>query len=576
MNTHLKCKFSLRHILSALGLIFIILPFHPLCAQTSPIADRLPPDTIFYAQWRGKAFIADADKQNHLLQLLEDPEFTPLLQLAAKNVQQSGAKQPAAAKAPEFGDIVSLLDNTAVFGVVASPVRPEKSAPGGASSPVSVFFVYDATGKKELIQNFLATNRSKETPSASTYDFGGATVEAQTTGKDTSYTALAADYFLFANRKSVIEDLITRFRSGTATTSIAQLADYQSIQKNFDSSAAIEYFFHMPDLNALIPPDQKDQSTARIMRGLHLDKIHAAAGSISFSGTATRFQGNILGDTSPGSLFDVAGPSSATFLTQALVGKNPDFSISRMSLVPLYKLIRTAIVGNMPPQQAANITAMEAMAQGFLGMPIADALGLFTGEIASSTSYADDGTELQMFAATIQRPADLLRVVRAVGATMIVADDSSGDTTFLDFAYPYKDPLTGKQQKKFYYVAVTPQMLLAAPRKVMLRDAIGRLKSATPVTGGIFANPEYLDLRAHLPDKLSGLSGSDLAHIPWDKMFANFKSQLEAGMKSQGQATTNLDWLNLIKPEVASRHLHMSVGGWWKDSNGIHFDSYVQ
>lgn len=159
---------------------------------------------------------------------------------------------------------------------------------------------------------------------------------------------------------------------------------------------------------------------------------------------------------------------------------------------------------------------------------------------------------------------------------MIAAEDSSGDTTFLDFAYPYKNPLTGLQQKKFYYVAVTPQMLLAAPRKAMLRDAIARLKSPGPATGGIFANTEYLELRAHLPEKLSGLSASDLAQMPWDKMFANFTSQLEAGMKSQGQATTNLDWLKSIKPEVASRHLHMSVAGWWKDSNGIHFDSYVE
>ncbi len=575
MNTHVKCKLSLRHILCALAFIFLVLPLH-LSAQTSPLADRLPPDTIFYVQWHGKAFLADADKQNHLLQLLEDPDFTPLWQLAAKNFQQNGAKQSAGAKPPEFGDILSLLDGAGVFGVVANPARQGKPVSDGTSSPFGVFLVYDSRGKRELIQKLQASSRGKEASPVSSYDFGGMKVEFQTTGKDTSYTALAADYFLFANQKSVIEDLIARFRSGTPSTSIAQLPEYQSIRKNFDSTAAIEYFFHMPDLNALVPPDQKNLQSVRVMQGLHLDKIHAAAGSISFSGPATRFRGEVLGDTSPGSLFDVAGPSSATFLTQSIAGNNPNFNLSRMNFVSLYKLIRNAVVGNVPPQQAANIKAAEAMAQNFLGMPITDALDLFTGEIASTASFADDGTELRMYAATIQKPSEVLRVVRAVGATMMVAEDSSGDTTFLDLAFPYKDPSTSQQRKKFYYVAVTPQMLLAAPRKAMLREAIERLKSPGPPTGGMFENAEYLQLRAHLPEKLSGLSGSDLAHVPWDKMFATFTSQFEAAMKSQGQTPTDQSWLKLIKPDVVSRHLHMSVSGWWKDSNGIHFDSYVE
>jgi len=576
VKMHLKCKFPLKQILCALGLILVISSFQPLSAQSSPIADRLPPGTIFYAQWRGKAFLVDADKQNHLLQLLEDPEFTPLLQLAAKNLQQNGAKQSAGVKTPELADIVSLLDNAAVVGVIANPTPAEKPASGAASSPVAVFFVYDATGKKELIQKLRATARSNEATPVSTYNFGDTAVESRTTGKDTSYTAQAANYFLYTNQKFLIEDLITRFRSGASSTSVAQLPEYQSIRKSFDSGAAIEYFFHMPDLAVFIPPDQRDQTGARVLRGLQLDKIHVVAGSLSFSGAATRFQGEILGDTSTGSLFDVAGPSKATFSTLSLTGKNSHFSVSRLDLVALYTWIRAAIVASTPPEKAANVTAMETMAQGFLGMSISDALGIFTGEIASSSSFTDDGTEQQMFAATIQKPADLLRIVRLVGATKIVADNSAGDTTFLDFAFSYKDPATGQQQKKFYYVAVTSQMLVAAPQKDMLRDAIERLKSTAPATGGIFANPEYLELRARLPEKLSGLSGSDLAQIPWDKILANFMNQIEAGMKSQGQAPADLSWLKSIKPGVASRHLHMSVGGWWKDTDGIHFDSYVQ
>jgi hypothetical protein len=32
----------------------------------------------------------------------------------------------------------------------------------------------------------------------------------------------------------------------------------------------------------------------------------------------------------------------------------------------------------------------------------------------------------------------------------------------------------------------------------------------------------------------------------------------------------------LVKPEVFSRHLHTAIYGWWKDSNGVYFDSFVQ
>jgi len=574
VNMHPKCNLPPLRVAWLLVLVFLVLAPPPLRAQVSPIADRLPPGTVFYVQWRGKAFVADADKQNHLLQLLEDPDITPLRELIITKLQQGGTD-----KVTKFDDIVSLLDNRGVFGVVVNPPKTDLPATGEASSPVGVYLVYDATGKRELIQKLKASSQTKDASPVATYGFNGTQIEVRTTGKDTSYSALTADYYIFADQKPLIEDLIARFRSAAPPTSISQIPEYQSIKKNLDANAAIEYFARMPDLKAVVPHDQKQNPVGYALLQLHLDKIHAFGGSVSFSGPATRFQGEILGDTSPGSLFDIAGPSAAEFATEPIVGNNPQFSVSRLDLAALYKLIRGAVVGAVSQQQLAGITAAEAMAQSFLGMSIPDALGLFTGEFASASSYADDGTELRVFAATIQKPADLLRVVRAAGATTIVAEDSSGDTTFLDLAFPYKDPANGQPRKKFYYVAVTPQMLLAAPRKTMLRDAIARLnsKSATRVPGAIFQKPEYLQLRSHLPEKLSGLSAADIGDMPWDKIFASFATQIEEGVKkSPSKSSTDLSWITLVKPEIIPRHLHMSVGGWWKDANGIHFDSYTQ
>src|SRR5690242_16400010 len=152
-------------------------------------------------------------------------------------------------------------------------------------------------------------------------------------------------------------------------------------------------------------------------------------------------------------------------------------------------------------------------------MPVSDALGLMSGEIASFSTYSDDGTAQQLFAATIQQPQAVLRILRAVVGSMIVAEDSSGSITFLDIAYPYKDPKTGTQRRKFYYLAVTPQMLVGAPRKAMVRETVQRLRSPQDAraAAGLLANPDFSRMRPLLPEKLSGLSGSDLAQIPWDR-----------------------------------------------------------
>jgi hypothetical protein len=250
--------------------------------------------------------------------------------------------------------------------------------------------------------------------------------------------------------------------------------------------------------------------------------------------------------------------------------------MSRFNLAALYALIRGAVVGTLTPQQAGNVAVMEAVGQSYLGMPIGDALNLMTGEIASVSAYSADGSAQQLFAATIQQPESVLRIMRAVAGSMIVAEDSSGATTFLDIAYPYKDPKTGTQRRKFYYLAVTPQLLLGAPRKAMLRDTVQRLASYrdSRAPAGLLDDSDFSQMRSLLPPKLSGLSGSDLTQIPWDKLMSQLEDQIVQGSKQKnGQPAPDLSWL---KSDAISRHLHIALSGWWKDSGGVYFDSYLQ
>jgi hypothetical protein len=553
-----------------------------LFAQTPPLAEKLPQNTVCYIEWRGMALLSAAEKENHVLQLLEDPDFAPVWAAFASNFRQPNRGQSTSASAIAPPVLLSLLDNPVAFGLVETPGTSKSSPAGSIKRPVGFFLVYDATGKTGLIEKW-SVSRQTHTPAATEvthYDVGGTSVEVRTRGKNVSYIARAANYYLLSDQEQTIEDLLTRFRgAGHSAPSLEQLPEYQEARKFFGADNAIEFFARMPDLSRWTPANPKDRTGVELAKNLHLEKIHVVEGGVSFAGEATRFRGAILGDTSPGGPLDLAAPSSAGFRIQEVASGGSAFTLSRLNLAATYAFVRTALFASLPPQQTANFTAFENAAQSFLGMPIADVLGLFTGEAASVSSYSIDGRPQRLFAATIQQPEALLRALRAVIGPMIASEGHSGSTTYLDISYPYRDSKTGMQRRRFYYVAVTPQMILVAPRKAMLRQVVTQLGSQTDAAhaSGIFANAEYAQMRSRLPEKLSGLSGADITQIPWDRLLANLEDQADqVATRSKRTHPPDLTWLKLLKPKVITRHLHMTVGGWWKDSNGVYFDSYLQ
>jgi len=568
-------KFFLSGVLLAL-----LLPVSPVFAQTASIPGRLSPDTIFYLHWRGSAGIAGADKKNHLLQLLGDPDFAPMRDSAVRGAQRS--LETPGNPAPPLGlaDVLSLLDNPVVLGVVASP--PTSSATPDAAPPIAgVFFVYDTAGKTELIQRLKAANEQsgREVPTVLSYDFGGTKVEARTNGTNVSYTAQTKTHYLVSDQKGIIEDLITRF-SGPAkpSSSVTQLPEYQAIRPYLGPDAAIEFFGRVPDLNKLIPADRRDNPIAKAALQLHLEKIHVLGGCVSFAGEATRVRGAALGDTSPGGPFDLLGPSRAIFLTQPIVYAGPVFSMARLDLAATYQLLRGAALAALNDQQKAAMNLYEGIAQNFLGMPIVDALNLLTGEFSSQSTFGVDGTLNKLFVISIQKPQDVTRILRAVAGGMIVGEETEGDATYLSLSYPYKDPETGQQRRQPYYLAVTPQFLFVAPRKGLLKDAVARgssgLENGAPPNAGPGA--EILHLRTLLPEKLSGFGGADLTRIPWDKLFLSAPAGGEGPPKTSPVSAQSPDWWKTVKPEALTRHLHGAVGGEWKDSSGAYFDWYIE
>jgi hypothetical protein len=539
----------------------------PLFAQTAPLVERLRPDTIFYMEWRGAASLGPEEEKNHLLELLRDPDLALLLASLGNQIQKSSPKGTSLSPML-LADLASFLDNGVVVGLVESPDAREADRHGW---PVANFLVYDATGKADLIGKWkaLAGAGGKTQVDVKKYDFGGTSVEVRATSTGRSYSAQAGKYFVASDSQRVIEDLITRFSARESpTSSVTQLPEYAQIRKYVGDHPVLEFFGRIPDLSRWSTPANPNAKSVRpFVDNLHLEKVRVLGGGLSLEGEAARMRGAVLGDTSPGGPFDLAGTSSASFQTLAAISAAPAFSVSRINLPAAYQLFWAAVSSNLTAQ---NVQMMEGAAQGFLGMPIVDALRLFTGEIGSMTTSTEDGRLEQLWAVSIEKPDAVTRVVRALIGTMIMSEDSSGPTTYLDIAYPYVDSETHQRRRKFYYLAVTGRLLLAAPRKEMLRQAVGRVEAGTadPPSAGVFANPEYLQYRSRLPEKLSGLGASDIAALPWEKILVNFVTQA-----NPPQHPPDESWL---KPGVIARHLHISVSGWWKDSNGLYFDSYVQ
>lgn len=562
-----------------------------LRAQTSEIVPRLPANTVAFVEWAGTGALSGAAQQNHVLELASDPGLAPLWLGLAEDFQKSRQNGKAPPPPLSLPEIASLLQNPAAAGIIEIPRAADGATTAGkAAAPAAMFVVYDASGKTAIIDKWenAAEAGGPKAATVTHFDFGGTTVEARTRDKETTYSAMAGHYFVASSEKPVIEELIARFGGSGARPpdSLAQRPEYAEVRKFIGTGGAFDYFARVPNLKEWMPANEKDKNraAAKLLAGLHLDKVQAMGGSVSFAGEAMHVRGAILGNTLPESPFDFAGASEAPFRTLAIAGGAPEFGASRVNLGAMYRLIVGAVTSVLPEERAASLQAAQGMAQGFLGMPIPDALDLFTGELAAASTFSEDGTQQRVFAATIQKPDAVLRILRAVLGPMTLAEDTFGDATVLDIAYPYRDPATGLQRRRMYYVAVTPQMLLVAPRKAMLRETLGALSAAggaaAPVTG-VFASPEYAPMRARLPEKLSGLGAEDLTQIPWNALWQNFERRLEQSARRPGPASRAADsadfnWMKLVNPDVIPQHVHMAVSGWWKDTNGVYFDSYVQ
>ncbi len=554
---------------------------------------QMSPRTMFYMIWRGVP-PSEVRKTNALLALWDDPDFAPVRSaMAAGMLGSSDEKSTQPKLTPEqVQEFAGLLENSFTLGYWSEPTRRNLSN-GAAVTEAKVpawngmFFVYDRTGKEMLLTKAVLRMRAeeKEAPRLSQVAIAGVQVLKAEGKGGATYWAEHGKFAVSAGEKLVMEDLLSRLDgkiSGGA--SLVQSAAYQEAQANL-SGGLLEFFLRIPDLKNLANDSKAGMFQIRpLLDAARLDAVHSIGGHVTFEGAKTHVQAAILGEAVSGTLFDIwsTGQQSPASLAFAPVNA-VSYTSAQVNFQGIYDTLKRVAGAAFPQTHQGNVDLIDAMAQQKLGMPVADALGLLSGEFASMQTSPSLDTAKQVYFFGIRKKPETLKLMRTVFSDQITSERNEGDVTFVKISLGGKKASEGVAQWNFFNLAVTPDMILGASKMETLREALERRTGGT--TGaGLASVPQFAAGRQQFPEKLIGLSYFDFQRVDWaaarDRWVAESKKSsvvksMNSSTPSTAMANAN-EWLQQMNPQVISRHLHRSLSVSWKDSKGIHWDQWVE
>jgi hypothetical protein len=552
---------------------------------------QMSPRTVFYVIWRGVPG-PEARKANSLLALWDDADFGPVRSaMAAGMLNSSGEKteQPKLTR-EQVQEFAGLLENSFTVGYLSEPVRRNLSngAAVADSKPAwnGMFFVYDRTGKEELLSKaiFRLHAAEKEAPRLSQVTIGGVQVLKAESKSGATYWAEHGKYAVSAGERAVMEDILGRLDGKVlGAASLVQSAAYQEAQANL-GSGLLEFFLRIPDLEKLATDSKAGTFQMRpLLDAARLDAVHSVSGHVTFEGAKTHVQAAILGDAVPGTPFDTwsAGqpsPASLSFVPVDAVS----YTSAQLNLQGIYDTVKRVARAAFPQAQQGNVDLIDTIAQQKLGMPVPDALGLLSGEFASMQTSPSMDTAKQVYFLGIRKKPETLKLMRTVLSDQLTSERNEGDITFLKISLGGKEGSAGVAQWNFFNLAVTSDMVLGSSRIETLREVLANRGHASDAAG-LAAVPQFHAGRAQFPENLNGLSYFDFQKVDWqavkDRWIEEAKKSAVAKSANSSQnavPSTAPDWLAGMNLQVVSRHLHYSSSVSWKDAKGIHWDQWVE
>jgi len=577
---------------AAIITILVVAGASPASAQAPLEPSQLPSRTVFYLVWRG-APAPDIRKANSLLSLWDDPDFAPVRSALAANMLSSSQEKSTSPKLTpeEIQEYASLLENAFTLGYLSEPAK-HAAANSAASKEAKVpawngmFFVYDRTGKEAVLAKAILRLRAqdKDAPTISQLTLSGVPV-LKTEGKNgATYWADHGKYAVSASERSVMEEILGRLDGkDSAAASLAQTPAYQEAQP-IAGSGVLEFFVGIPDLKKLASDSNAGGfKGGPLLEAARLDSIHAISGHLTFEGSKTRLQAAIFGDTASGTPFDIWSTGQSSPASLALVPADAvSYSSGQVNFMAIYDIVKRVAGAAFPQGQQGNADIIDTLAKTRLGMPVPDAVGLLTGEIATMQASASMDSAKQVFFVGIRKKPETLKLLRSLFGDQLTSERNEGDVTFVKISLGGRQGSAGVAQWNFFNLAVTPDMIFGASRTEALREVL-----SNRAKGAAFASlatvPQFQAGRAQFPENVNGVGYFDLQKMDWqawkDRLLADMKKKPAAKSAATPNASltsTVPDWYAQIDPQVFSRHLHYTASASWKDAKGIHWDQWIQ
>jgi hypothetical protein len=575
--------------LAAVILLLTVCVFPAAAQEFGP--GILPADTSFFIYSRGTAHAETAYTANPMVQSWNSPEFAQFreqgINYLIRHADWKVNGRPVKFTAAEDEQIFSFLKGPMMFGFAgALDIGALAQASGPSADQLlnagGMFAIIDATGKTaqfDLIFKLIEANVSKEI-TRSRSDFSGVSIEKFAGPKNTSFATRAGNYFIWSNKEKVIQDLVSRLGAHSAAATLAQDTTFLRCRGNSDPDSISEMYFRVPDVTKIPIPGSAQFDAAAAMRSLHLDSVRAFCGSYAITPQGEHSRWFVLGDTTAGGIFDFLGTNRSHFDTLALAPASA-YSLMAYSfdLSAVYKTVLAAATAALPPQQAAGIQMVEGMAGMRLGMSIADAVALVGGEFATIQLDPKAATPSQMFAFSITNPEKVALLFHKLGGDSILEDSHEDGITIFKSKAPAPSANSKDPAPPTSYYAVTPHFLLYGMDKQALRtagqsDSVGGPAARSSLADG----PEISAMRAGLPHDLLGLSMTDYTRYDWAAEITKALGETEKQGTSK-LSPEDIQFFDTMKKfgatSIGKVMLRRSVGGWWKDSDGIHYEGFL-
>jgi hypothetical protein len=564
-----------------------------LSAQAPLEPAQLPANTAFYFVWRGQPS-AETRKANSIAALWDDPGFAPVRSSIANALLKNSEEKSTEKKLTreQLDEYASLLDNAFVLGYLSDPHKKGYVVSASPSSAKitpwnGLFFIYDRTGKEAILSKAVLGLRAseKEPPQISQVTIAGVSAMKVQRATSVTYWVETGKYAISAGDAGVLEEILNRLGGKSSSGSLADAPAYQEAQSAL-GAGQVEFFLRVADLKSLASDSSAGGFRVRpLLDAIKLEAIHSISGRVLLDGAKTRVQAAALGDTAPGSLFDIWGPGAPTPASLSVAPADAvSYSDTQIDLTGLYGAVKRIAASILPPGQQGNIDMVEMMAQAKLGQSLSSALGLFTGEFASMQTSTSLDNNKQIYLIGIRNKPDTLKLLHTLLADRITSERAEGETAFLKISTAGsggaagKAPASAATPQDFYHVAATSDYLVAAPTYETVRELLA--KHSGP---GLSASPQFQSARAQFPASLDGFGYFDFSKLDWKAVKARMVEEANKATPakhSQGaaksSATPNYSWIQEVNTDAFARHLHVASSASWKDAQGLHFDQWIE